>query len=47
MKSRELLTALKIIIYTAKPGVVIGKGGAEIEKVKAELQKLTDKKVNR
>ena len=23
---------VKIIIYTAKPGVVIGKGGAEIEK---------------
>ena len=32
-------------IYTAKPGVVIGKGGAEIEKVKAELQKFTDKKL--
>ena len=26
---------VKVIIYTAKPGVVIGKGGAEIEKVKA------------
>ena len=24
---------VKIIIYTAKPGIVIGKGGAEIEKV--------------
>ena len=36
---------VKIIIYTAKPGVVIGKGGAEIEKVKVELQKFTDKKV--
>ena len=36
---------VKIIIYTANPGVVIGKGGAEIEKVKAELQKFTDKKV--
>ena len=36
---------VKITVYTAKPGVVIGKGGAEIEKVKAELQKLTDKKV--
>ena len=30
---------VKVIIYTAKPGVVIGKGGTEIEKVKAELQK--------
>ena len=36
---------LKIIIHTAKPGVVIGKGGAEIEKIKAEVQKLTDKKL--
>ena len=36
---------VKIIIYTAKPGVVIGRGGSEIEKVKAEVQKLTDKKV--
>ena len=25
---------VKVIIYTAKPGVVIGKGGAEIEKLK-------------
>ena len=36
---------VKVIIYTAKPGVVIGKGGAEIEVTKAELAKLTDKKV--
>ncbi|HCT91734.1 MAG TPA: 30S ribosomal protein S3, partial [Lachnospiraceae bacterium] len=36
---------VKVILYTAKPGVVIGKGGAEIEKVKKEMQKLTDKKL--
>ncbi|MCD8324949.1 MAG: 30S ribosomal protein S3 [Clostridiales bacterium] len=36
---------VKVTVYTAKPGVVIGKGGAEIEKVKKELQKLTDKKM--
>ena len=36
---------IKVIIYTAKPGVVIGKGGAEIEVTKKELSKLTDKKV--
>jgi len=36
---------VKVILYTAKPGVVIGKGGAEIEKVKAELQQFTDKKL--
>lgn len=36
---------VKVIVYTAKPGVVIGKGGAEIEKLKAEVQKMTDKKL--
>ena len=36
---------VKIIIHTAKPGVVIGKGGSEIEKLKAEVQKMTDKKL--
>ena len=36
---------VKIILYTAKPGVVIGKGGAEIEKLKAEVQKMTAKKL--
>ncbi|MBQ6104891.1 MAG: 30S ribosomal protein S3 [Lachnospiraceae bacterium] len=37
---------IKVIVHTAKPGVVIGKGGQEIEKLKAEVQKLTTKKVN-
>jgi small subunit ribosomal protein S3 len=37
---------IKIIIYTAKPGVVIGKAGAEIENLKNEVQKLTSYKVN-
>ena len=37
---------LKVIIFTAKPGVVIGKGGAEIEKLKVEIQKFTTKKLN-
>lgn len=36
---------MKVIIYTAKPGIVIGKGGAEIEKLKAEVQKMTAKKL--
>ena len=36
---------MKITVYTAKPGVVIGKGGSEIEKVKGELAKYTDKKL--
>ena len=36
---------VKVVIHTAKPGVVIGKGGNEIEVTKQELSKLTDKKV--
>ena len=37
---------VKVIIYTAKPGVVIGKGGNEIEVTKKELSKITDKKIS-
>ena len=36
---------VRVIIHTAKPGVVIGKQGAEIEKLKKEVAKLTEKKV--
>ena len=36
---------VKVIIFTAKPGVIIGKGGQDIEKLKGELSKLTDKKL--
>ena len=36
---------VKVIVHTAKPGVVIGKRGAEIEKLKAEIQKMTEKKL--
>ena len=35
---------VKIIIHTAKPGVVIGKGGAEIEALKKQVEKLTSAK---
>ena len=34
-----------VTVYSAKPGVVIGKGGAEIENTKKQLQKLTSDKV--
>ncbi len=37
---------VRVFVYTAKPGVVIGKGGAGIEKIKAKVQKLTTKKLN-
>ena len=35
---------LKIVIHTAKPGIVIGKGGEEIEKLKKELAKVIARK---
>src|SRR4029077_19127490 len=35
----------KINIHTARPGIVIGKKGAEIEKLKQELGKLTHKEI--
>ena len=37
-------TRVKVIVFTAKPGIVIGKGGAEIEVTKKELAKLTNGK---
>ena len=36
---------VKISIQTAKPGIVIGKGGAEIEKLRAELSKMLGRRV--
>ena len=33
-------TAVKVYIHCSKPGIVIGKGGAEIEKVKKQVEKL-------
>ncbi len=36
---------VKVIVHTAKPGNVIGKGGAEIEETKKELAKYTSKKL--
>lgn len=36
---------VRVLVYTAKPGIVIGKGGQEIEKIKNEIQKLTKDKL--
>jgi small subunit ribosomal protein S3 len=35
---------VKVVIFTSKPGLVIGKGGSEIEKLKAELTKKIGRK---
>jgi len=37
---------VKVNVYTAKPGLVIGKGGAIAETLKSELQKMINKEVN-
>ncbi len=37
---------VKVNVYTAKPGLVIGKGGAIAETLKADLQKMIQKEVN-
>ena len=37
---------INITLHTAKPGMVIGKGGAEVEALRQALTKLTDKKVH-
>ncbi len=36
---------VKVTIYTAKPGMVIGKGGSGVEDLKKELEKMTGKNV--
>ena len=38
-------TKLRVNISAARPGIIIGKKGSEIEKLKAEIQKLTDREV--
>lgn len=37
---------VKVILHTARPGLVIGPRGAEVEKLRAELEDVTGRKVN-
>ena len=39
------LKLITITINTARPGIIIGKGGQEVDKLKEELKKITDKEV--
>ena len=39
------LKLITVTIHTARPGVIIGKGGQEVDKLKEELKKLTNKEV--
>ncbi len=36
---------IKLDIHTARPGMVIGKGGSEVNKLRADLEEITDKTV--
>ena len=37
---------VNVSIHTAKPGMVIGKGGSEVDKLRTNLNKLTGKRVH-
>ena len=39
------LKRITLTLHTARPGVVIGKGGSEVDRIKEELKKLTGKDV--
>ncbi|MCT4636890.1 MAG: 30S ribosomal protein S3 [Bacteroidales bacterium] len=39
------LKLITVTVHTARPGIIIGKGGQEVDKLKEELKKLTTKEV--
>src|SRR5690554_6603052 len=39
------LKRITVTVHTARPGIVIGKGGSEVDKIKEELKQLTKKDV--
>ncbi|HFA50247.1 MAG TPA: 30S ribosomal protein S3 [Bacteroidetes bacterium] len=39
------LKRITVTIHTSRPGIVIGKGGSEVDKIREELRKLTGKEV--
>ena len=39
------LKLVTVTVLTARPGIIIGKGGQEVDKIKEELKKLTGKEV--
>ena len=42
---QRTLKMVTVTIFTARPGIIIGKGGSEVDKLKEELKKLTKKEV--
>src|SRR5437762_1616574 len=41
----RMANKLRITIYTSRPGIIIGRKGAEIDKLKADIQKRTNREV--
>lgn len=39
------LKMITVTVHTARPGIIIGKGGQEVDKLKEELKKITNKEV--
>jgi small subunit ribosomal protein S3 len=39
------LNRITIAIHTSRPGIIIGKGGTEVDRIKEEIKKLTNKEV--
>lgn len=39
------LKLITVTIHTARPGIIIGRGGQEVDKLKEELKKITEKEV--
>ena len=46
IETERVKNRLKLTIHTAKPGMVIGRGGSGIEEIKTGLTKYTDKRVD-
>jgi small subunit ribosomal protein S3 len=42
----RIATRIRISVHTAKPGVVIGKGGAGVDDLRKKLERVTDKQVH-
>ena len=37
---------MRVIIHTARPGIIIGKKGSEVEKLRKDLKEMTGKEVS-
>lgn len=46
IETERFANRLKVTIHTAKPGIVIGKGGTEVEKLRGEIAKMTGRQIS-